>query len=428
MICDKFLWGASTAAPQIEGGWDVDGRSPSVWDLAPSNKIKNGDNCHESTEHYHRYKEDIKLMKELGLNSYRFSLSWSRIIPSEGVINPKGIEFYNNLINELLANDIKPLVTLYHWDLPAWVAKKGGWEKKEIINLFSEYAKVVIEAFSDRVKYWTIFNEPQNFIFNSYAIGKQPPFRFRISNMVRAAKVSLLVHAKAVDTMREYAKQKIYIGFSSATSVAVPQSDNEEEINRCRNLTFNKSVGKICNNWWSDPLYLAKGVRAYGMFHISNKFAKSVYRPLDFYGINTYGPMMDKKYNAEGKERNSLNWIIDERTIYWACKYFYERYKMPILISENGICDDDKLESSICDDKLRQKYLPKHIEQVLKAKKEGVPIFGYQYWSLLDNFEWLEGYTPRFGLIYVDYKTKERTLKQSAYLYKQIIKDNGGNL
>lgn len=176
---DDFLWGASTAAPQIEGGYNCDGRTPSIWDVAPKEKIKNGEDCRTACDHFHKYKEDIAIMKELGLKSYRFSISWSRVISKDGVVNPKGLEFYSNLVDELIKNNIEPLVTLYHWDLPLWQYNKGGWLKEDIINDFQFYARTVVEALSDRVKYWITFNEPSCFLMNGYMQGVHAPFKRR---------------------------------------------------------------------------------------------------------------------------------------------------------------------------------------------------------------------------------------------------------
>ena len=184
----QFLWGVSTAAAQIEGGYLDDGRTKSIWDVAPASKIKNGETCHIACDHYHRYKEDVAIMKEIGVKSYRFSVSWSRVIPKEGVINEKGISFYSSLIDELISSGIEPIVTLYHWDLPLWAEEKGGWANPDIVRLFLEYTKAVVEAFSDRVTYWLTFNEPQCFLMNGHITCVHAPFKrviFRFSRLIR---------------------------------------------------------------------------------------------------------------------------------------------------------------------------------------------------------------------------------------------------
>ena len=209
---DDFLWGAATASAQIEGGWNEDGRTPSIWDLAPNGKIKGGADCHTACDHFHRVKEDVALMKELGLKSYRFSISWSRIQPRENEINQKGLDFYINLVDELRKANIEPLVTIYHWDLPIWVHQKGGFLSEEIIPLFEKYTKIVVDALSDKVTYWIPMNEPQCFIMLGYCYMVHAPFKFGLQNIPKATRICMLAHAKAVKVIRKYAKTPAKIG------------------------------------------------------------------------------------------------------------------------------------------------------------------------------------------------------------------------
>ena len=211
---EGFLWGASSAAAQIEGGWQEDGRTPSIWDIAKPKQIKHGENCHESCDHYHHWKEDVALMKKMGLKAYRFSISWSRVIPEEGKVNPKGIQFYSDLVDELLAAGIEPLVTIFHWDMPVWMLKKGGWLSSKIIPAFQDYTRVAVEALSDRVKWWIVMNEPGCFIMNGYMQGEHAPFKHRYLALSRLTRNCMLAHAEGVKTVRAYAKQPVKIGIA----------------------------------------------------------------------------------------------------------------------------------------------------------------------------------------------------------------------
>ena len=433
MFSRDFLWGAATAAPQIEGAYEIDERSPSIWDVAPLGKIKNNDNCHNACDHYHHYKEDIALMKKIGLKSYRFSISWSRIIPSENKINQKGIDFYRSLIQELKANNIEPLLTIYHWDLPLWVFNKGGWESEDIISLFVDYTKVLVDEFSDLVKYWIPMNEPQCFIMNGYMVGAHAPFKTNYLSLSKLTRNCLMAFHSSVETIRKYAKIKPLIGIAMAAGAFIPENESIEAINEARIKSFSKGSGLMSNAWWSDPLILGKSVRAYGIYKIAKKHLPKIKTELDFIGINNYSPFQKNWYGKDDSlsddKKNSLGWVNDGRGLYWTIRFFSERYSLPILITENGMCDNDILtnDNRIHDDK-RINYMKDYLSNLKRAIKEGYNIIGYQYWSLLDNFEWAEGYEPRFGLIYVDFKTQKRYLKDSAYYYKEVIESNGNNI
>jgi beta-glucosidase len=266
-----FLWGAASAAAQCEGAWDIDGRTPSIWDMAPSKKIKNGDNCRVSCDHYHHMKEDVALMKKIGLNSYRFSISWSRVIPEEGKVNPLGIKFYSDLVDELKANDIEPIVTIYHWDMPVWVNKKGGWMSDAIIPLFRDYTKVVVDALSDRVQWWIAVNEPSCFIMNGYMQGAHAPFKHNYLALNKLTRVLMIAHAEAVKTIRQYAKLTPKVGLSFATSAYTPKAETVEEIEYARKQTIEEGPGLLSNRWWMDPILAGKPVQAYGIYHINKK-------------------------------------------------------------------------------------------------------------------------------------------------------------
>ena len=435
IIQDGFLWGASTAAAQIEGAYDEDGKCLSIWDVAPADKIKNGENCHITCDHYHRYKEDVQLMKEIGLKSYRFSISWCRIVPEEGKINEEGLRFYSDLIDELIKNGIEPLVTLYHWDLPIWVNEKGGWLSNTTIDDFAFYVETVVKKLSDRVRYWITFNEPQCFLMNGYMQGIHAPFKRNYLAMPKFSKVFMRANKKAVDIIRANALIKPIVGLSYATGAFIPDIETDlSSVEQARRKSFNKGMGLMNNRWWMDPVILGKGVSAYGIYHISNKVAREVKVDFDFIGINHYEAF---NYSAWGGDKtidrsefplSQLGWVMDGRSMYWTLKFIYERYHLPIMITENGVALDDKLINGIVDDEKRISFMDDYLANMKKAMKEGVEVLGYNHWSLMDNFEWAEGYTPRLGLIYVDYDTLKRTKKKSAYHYKHIIESNRDEL
>lgn len=429
---DGFLWGAATAAPQIEGGYDSDGRTPSIWDEAPKEKIKNGDNCHVACDHYHRYKEDIALMKELGLKSYRFSVSWPRVISQDGKVNPKGLEFYSNLVDVLIKNGIEPLVTLYHWDLPLWQYKKGGWLKKDIIDDFAFYVKAVVEALSDRVTYWITFNEPSCFLMNGYMQGVHAPFKHRYLALPKFTKIFMLTNRLAVETIRKYAKKKPLIGLSFASGAFIPNDESDpKSIEEAYNKSFNVTMGTMNNRWWMDPILLGKPVTAYCVYATHKKDMPRFKTDFDFLAVNHYEAFNysawggDKSIDKSKLNTTSLDWVIDGRSIYWTLKFLYRRYRLPIIITENGMANNDSITDGEVRDDVRIGFMNDYLSNVRRAIDDGVKVFGYQHWSLMDNFEWAEGYEPRFGLIYVDYKTLKRTPKNSAYHYKKIIETNG---
>lgn len=433
---EGFLWGVATAAAQIEGGWQEGGRSPSIWDVAPESKIKNGENCHIACDHYHRYREDVALMKELGLKSYRFSISWSRLIPEEGRVNPEGVAFYNDLIDELLAAGIEPLVTLYHWDLPVWAHKKGGWRSKAIIDSFLEYAKVVIDAYSDRVKYWMTFNEPQCFLMNGYMQGVHAPFQRAYLSLSSFTRNFMLTHGETVKLIRERAKQKPIVGIAFAAGAFIPKDEADpRSIEEARYRSFHEGMGTMNNRWWMDPILAGKPVRAYGVYHSDRKDMKAICQPLDFIGLNVYTAFNysvwggDKDVDLSKCRKTALDWVIDGRSIYWAIRFIHERYGLPIMITENGMARNDVPNADgRIDDPERIAFIDEYLGNVKKAIDEGYPVTGYQHWSLMDNFEWAEGYEPRFGLAYVNFDTGKRTVKRAGYHYREIIQTNGADL
>lgn len=441
-----FLWGTASAAAQVEGAWDVDGRSPSIWDVAPKGKIKHDDDCHTTCDCYHLYKEDVARMKAMGLKSYRFSISWSRVVPAEGQVNPKGLEYYSDLVDELLAAGIEPMVTLYHWDLPVWVYKKGDWKYESIVEDFKDYVKAVIEALSDRVTMWMTFNEPSVFVNQGYCRGSMAPFEQQDAETVAKITRNVLVsHGEAVKVIRKYAKKtpKISIAIAAKSYTPVDES-SEKSIEWARYMTFEGSTIVSANVWWADPCYLGvipeplKGA-------ISEEDIKIIHQPLDYFCFNNYqsynytdgksdysddGTKLPKNPNIyPGLPRTAMGWAITPETLYWLCKFFHDRYNLPIMISENGMASLDvvSLDGKV-HDPVRCDFIVRYLANVKKACEDGIPVLGYQYWSLFDNFEWAMGFDPRFGLIYVDYRDFTRIEKDSVAVYAEIIRTNGENL
>ncbi|MBE6110552.1 MAG: glycosyl hydrolase family protein [Erysipelotrichaceae bacterium] len=423
-----FLWGAASAAAQIEGAWDEDGRCPSIWDVA-GDHIENGQTCHTACDHYHRYKEDVALMKELGLKSYRFSISWGRIIPEKGRINPKGIEFYRNLISELRAAGIEPLVTLYHWDLPLWVHEEGGWPDPKIIDYYLEYVRAAVDAFSDQVQYWMTFNEPSVFIMLSYAVGTFAPFQKDIEACMEALRNMLLAHGKAVRLIRETARTKPVIGLAMAATTYIPDSEDEEGLKDAAEKSFLSQVGEGSNSLYMDPIALGKASPILSQ-KLSEEDLKIISEPMDFVGVNVYqpsNPLLNKEgYDTEKLPKTMLDWVIDGRCLYWTIRQYWERYHLPVMVTENGMANPDEVGADGCvHDEIRRTFLHDFLQGVSRAVDEGIPVLGYQHWSIMDNFEWCSGYGPRFGLIHIDYETQKRTIKDSARYYAEIIRTNG---
>lgn len=426
----NFLWGSATASTQIEGAWNEDGRVPSIWDLAPDGKIKNNETCHTACDHYHKMKEDVALMKKIGLKSYRFSISWCRVMKKGNILNDKGIAFYSSLVDELVNAGIEPLATIYHWDLPQWVHEIGGWQSEKIIPLFADYTKAVVDALSDRVKYWIPMNEPQCFIMNGYMTGVHAPFISNYLSLSNTTKICLKAFHASAEIIRKYAKTEPKIGIAMAASSYIPKSESIEDIEKARKDTFDSVYGSMSNKWWGDPLFLGKPVNNFGVYRTKKKDIPLIKTKLDFIGLNVYAPNVRNRKKAEGfyteEKRNSMGWFVDGRCLYWTIRFFSERYALPILVTENGYSANEKLsQNGTINDEKRILFIKEYLSGVKRALSEGIEILGYQYWSLMDNFEWAEGYEPRFGLIYVDYKTQKRVLKKSAEFYSEIIKTNG---
>lgn len=445
----NFLWGASSAAYQIEGGYDEDGRGMSIWDTASNTKgiMAHGETGKTASDHYHHMKEDVALMKEIGLTSYRFSISWSRVMPKgTGAVNKKGLQFYSQLVDELLAAGIEPLVTLYHWDLPQALSDQGGWKNPDIINWFGEYVKLVVETLSDRVKYWITINEPQMFVGLGYGIGVHAPFeKLSPKELIPISHRVLMAHGTAVKIIRSCARKKPMIGMSPTGNVFIPEDRTASKIEEARkkSFEFHPFAYTMGNSWWADPVFLGDYPRkAYEIYPEEMKCVKAedlelIHQPLDFYGFNVYQGTTTRGLDEngyiegayQGSPRTMNRWNVSPEVLYWAPKFLYERYHTPVFITENGMAGMDwvSLDGRVHDEQ-RKDFLHRYLLELKKAAEEDIPILGYTCWSVMDNLEWNLGYDYRFGLIYIDYRTLKRTIKDSAYWYGDVIRANGENL
>ena len=434
-----FLWGAASAAAQVEGGWNEDGRTPSIWDSLSPGHIAHNDTTQIACDTYHRTKSDVALMKEIGLKSYRFSVSWSRVLSAEGTVNPAGVAYYSDLVDELLAAGITPMITLYHWDLPMWVHEKGGWLFDGISDLFYDYAKTVTEALGDRVEYWLTLNEPQVFVGAGYKNGSHAPFLALDDDGIgRVTRNVLLAHGKAVLAIRKYAKKPPKVGFAPSVRCFTPVDGTPEAVEEAKRQTYVVLDGPTGNIWWEDPILLGTVLDAQKPY-ISDGDLKVIHQPLDFFGVNIYqsrnyldkiGVENPRSRAKWGQSRTTMGWCVTPEVLYWMPKFCYERYGLPILVTENGMANVDMvmLDGQVHDPQ-RVDFVTRYLAHLRMAIDEGVPVLGYQYWSIFDNFEWDKGYSMRFGMIFVDYHHDCRRIpKDTAKFYAQVIASNGACL
>lgn len=441
-----FLWGVATAAYQIEGGYNEDGKGESIWDVFShtDGKIAHGETGDIACDHYHRYKDDIKLMAELGVKSYRFSLAWTRILPDGiGEVNERGMAFYEKLIDEMLFYGIEPCVTLFHWDFPQKLYEKGYWLNDESPDWFAAYAKIVGERLGKKVKYFITINEPQCIIGGLNGSGHAPSLKLSLRDRLRAAHNMLKAHGAAVRALRKTVPNA-KIGYAPCAWVIVPKDKSKAEIETARAGYFNtwEQDPFAGPAFFCDPVFFGDYPKAiyerYGEIlpEIKKEDLALISEPLDFLGQNIYaGAHVKKDKNGrlvwvneigQGAPKNSLGWNIVPESLYWGTKFLYERYKKPIMITENGcpnadvVCLDGKIH-----DAERIDYIERHLLSLKRAIKEAIPVLGYYYWSFMDNMEWNGGYDPRFGLVFVDYNTMKRIPKDSFYRYRDWIRKGG---
>jgi beta-glucosidase len=441
-----FTWGAAAASYQIEGGAYEDGKGLSVWDMMcrEPGRIWEGNTGDVACDHYHRYKEDIGLMSEIGLKAYRLSVSWPRVMPDgTGRVNKKGLAFYDRLVDGLLAHGIEPWVTLFHWDYPYALYRRGGWLNPESPDWFADYATIVVKKLSDRVSHWMTLNEPECFIGLGHQTGEHAPgLKLGFAQVLQAGHHALLAHGKAVQVIRAHARSKPCIGAAPVGSIRIPVSNRPGDVQAARQDMFSVTGRNFWNNaWFADPMILGKypedGLRRFGkdLPAIGSRDMKTICQPLDFYGANIYWGACVRR-GADGKPEGvqgpdgppltTMTWKVRPASLYWGPRFFYERYRLPIVITENGManCDWVHTDGKVHDPQ-RIDFMRRYLTEYRRAASDGVKVKGYFYWSILDNFEWGHGYKQRFGIVFVDYATGKRTLKDSAYWYRDVIATNG---
>ena len=436
-----FLWGVAASAYQIEGAYNEDGKGESIWDRFtrwPAH-ILNGDNGDVACDHYHRMPEDVALMKELGIPLYSFTISWSRIIPQGyGTVNEKGLGFYDRLVDELLASNIQPLATLYHWEFPQALEDLGGWPNRDVTDWYVDYARVVFEKLADRVKIFSTFCEPWVSAFLGYGTGLHAPGICDYSKSYQTAHHLLLAHGKTVQAYREggYDGQ---IGMALNLNGLIPASDSEEDraaTQRVHDEMYALFLDPLFNGTYAEALYEYVGPH---QPKVQTDDAKIISQPIDFLGLNYYntdyvefdlfGGLNKARsipYSAPGWGRTEMNWGIDPDGIKREVLHLKENYGNPkVYLMENGCAMPDVPdENGFVADWDRINFLRAHIRSLHEAIEEGANVHGYIAWSILDNFEWERGYSRRFGLVRVDYETLERIPKQSAYWYRDVIAKN----
>ncbi|MDE2377711.1 GH1 family beta-glucosidase [Bradyrhizobium sp.] len=438
-----FVWGTATSSYQVEGAVNEDGRGPSIWDSFTRipGKIEDGSNGDRANEHFHRYKGDIRLIRELGCKAYRFSVAWPRVFPDgDGKPNPKGLDFYNKLIDELLANGITPWLTLYHWDLPQSLQDRfGGWRSAETCKAFGSYAAYVAERLTDRVKHVFTLNESGRFIYFGYGSGIDAPgLQLSQAEVNQARHNSALAHGLAVQAVRAHGRSGTKVGPAENIDACIPAIDTPENVRaaaialREMNASY---LGVILEGRYTDAFLKFAGANAP---KFSAEDLKIISSPVDFLGLNIYAPQHYVVASDQGagfallpfpKSFPHMNsdWLrIGPETIYWVPRLAAGIWKTgPIYISENGTSGEDEVgPDGKIHDTDRIMYLRNYLAQLQRATSEGVPVKGYFLWSLMDNFEWVFGLNKRFGLYHVNFDTQVRTPKLSASFYRNVIATN----
>lgn len=440
-----FVWGAATSSYQIEGAAFTDGRSESVWDRfsATPGKIADGSTGMVACDHYRRYRDDVKLMAWLGIDSYRFSIAWPRVLPNgTGKINEKGLDFYERLVDALLDEGIKPCVTLYHWDLPQVLEDKGGWPVRATAEAFVEYAQVVTRRLGDRVEHWITHNEPWCAAILGYGTGYHAPGRRDFNAALAAGHHLLLSHAWAIRVIRENVK-RAHAGITLNVSQVHAASSSDADRDAARAYD-----GQL-NRWFLDPVFgrgypqdvvhdyaRAGRIRGPELPFVQDGDLTTIATKTDFLGINYYtrqverSALVNEAENAPPEiipsdDRTDMGWEVYPDGLREVLVRIHKDYAPScIYVTENGAAYAHGPEGGKVQDTPRARYLHAHLHACLAAIEAGVPLAGYFVWSLFDNFEWAEGYAKRFGIVWVDYQTQERIAKESAHWYRSVIAEN----
>jgi beta-glucosidase len=439
-----FLWGVATSAQQIEGGAREGGRGESIWDrfAAVPGRIADGSDAHVACDHYHRWRDDIELLRWLGVTAYRFSIAWPRVLPGgRGAVNVAGLDFYDALVDALLAAEIQPFVTLYHWDLPQALQESGGWGVRATVDAFARYAGIVSERLGDRVKHWTTHNEPWCIAALGHEEGRHAPGHQNPAEALRVAHHVLLSHGKAVDVLRRNVSEA-EIGIVLNLTPAWPASQSEADGDAVRQFDA------LFNRWYLDPLFrarypedgIADRVRRGHLDDVEMPFVRDgdlrhIATPLDFLGVNYYSRLVVRAgHDGEpeavsvvpDKDLTDMGWEVFPQGLHGLLVRLHHDYRpSKIHVTENGAAYADAPDSSgqIVDVR-RIDYLRGHLQAAQRAVADGVPLRGYFVWSLLDNFEWAHGYSKRFGLFWVDYATQQRIPKKSAAWFRDVVAAN----
>jgi beta-glucosidase len=448
-----FFWGTATASYQIEGAWNEDGKGPSIWDTYAhtAGKIKNGDTGDVANDHYHRYKEDVALMKDLGATAYRFSISWPRIFPEgTGRPNARGLDFYNRLVDELVAAGLAPFPTLYHWDLPQALQDRGGWQSRDTARAFADYAGYVAEKLSDRVRHFFTINEFRSFTDGGYRgadvqvgvgvirLEAAPGLKLAPGELNQVRHHAVLGHGLAVQAIRARGKAGTRVGPADNVHAAVPLIETPEHIEAARTATREGNapfLTVILEGRYTDA-YLQEAGQDAPKF--TDEDLKVIAAPLDFVGINVYTPARYALASdqapgwraipfARSHPRMFNRWLaLGPEALYWAPKLVQSLWgAREIVITENGCASDDAVaDDGTVDDTDRVMFLRAYLTQLQRATADGVPVTGYFQWSLMDNFEWSAGFGDRFGIVYVDFRTQKRTPKRSAAWFREAARRN----
>lgn len=435
-----FKWGAATAAYQIEGAWNLDGKSPSIWDTFTHSKghIKNNETGDVACDFYHQYPSDIELLSGLNMDVFRFSIAWSRILPGGiGTPNQKGIDFYNRVIDTCLLKGIEPWITLYHWDLPQCLEDRGGWANRDIIQWFNEYVQLAGKQFGDRVKNWMIFNEPAAFTGLGYMTGTHAPGKKSLGKYPRVIHHVVMCQAEGARTLRNQCPSA-NIGTTYSMSAIHPKNNSPKHVKAASRMNA------LLNKLFLEPsLGLGYPTKDFSYLKTIEKHMQpddevKMKFDFDFHGVQNYfrivathsgfppvlwaNQVKPSKLVNDESDLTAMGWEVYPEGIYEVIKQLasYEGVKK-IIVTENGCAFPDKIENGKVNDVKRIDYFKKYLEQVLRAKNEGAPVNGYFVWSLMDNFEWAEGFHPRFGIIHVDFETQKRTIKDSGYWFQDFL-------